>query len=255
MSRKHVIEGTRNSLKRLQLDYVDIVYAHKIDYDVPLEEQVRAFSWLIDNGLALYWGTSEWPGIKFEQACQIAEKLKLHKPVVEQCQYNMFWRDRLEKEYKPLFERRSMATAIWSPLCGGFLSGKYNDGKIPEDSRGALMYKTGGHLAVRADRFFGETTKEQTVQKLKALSDLAAAQGFTQSQLALAWSIANPDVSSAILGFSRVDQIAENLGAVKLLEVWTPEIEKQLNAILGNDPELETDWRTWKTENLRRSKL
>ncbi len=163
MSRKHIIEGTRSCLKRLQLEYLDIIFAHKIDYSVGLEEQVRAFSWLIDNGYALYWGTSEWPAVKFEEACQLAERLGLHAPVVEQCQYNMWWRNRLEKEYEPLYERRGMGSTIWSPLCGGFLCGKYNDGKVPESSRATIMQKQGGHLQKRLDTFFGPDVVEKSV--------------------------------------------------------------------------------------------
>lgn len=139
LSRKRIIEGTRASLKRLQLEYVDIIFAHRPDYSVPMEEIVRGFSWLIDNGLAHYWGTSEWNGVKFEEACQIAERLGLHAPVVEQCQYHMMARERFEREYLPLFERRNMGTTIWSPLAGGILTGKYNDGNIAEGTRVALM--------------------------------------------------------------------------------------------------------------------
>lgn len=234
LSRKRIIEGTRNSLKRMQLEYVDIIFAHRPDYGTPLEEQVRAFSWLIDNGLALYWGTSEWTAIHFEQACQIAERLGLHAPVVEQCQYNMFVRERFEREHKPLFESRGMGTTIWSPLCGGILCGKYNDGSIPEGSRVELMYKTGAHLAKRADQWFAEDKKAAVSKILKEIEAIAKEVGVTQTQLALAWSIATSDTSTAILGFSRTSQIDENMKAIQVLEKWTPELEKRINEALGN---------------------
>jgi len=169
-----------------------------------MEEIVRGFSWLIDNGLAHYWGTSEWTATKFEEACQVAERLKLHAPVAEQCQYNMMVRDRLEKEHLPLFERRNIGTTIWSPLAGGILTGKYNDGNIPEGSRVALMYQTGGHLSKRADAYFSEENKAAFSKTATALGEIAKEVGFTQAQLALAWSIAHKDTSTAILGFSRL---------------------------------------------------
>jgi aryl-alcohol dehydrogenase-like predicted oxidoreductase len=252
LSRKRVIEGTRACLKRLQLDYVDIIFAHRPDYQTPMEEIVRGFSWLIDNGLAFYWGTSEWTPTKFEEACQVAERLKLHAPVAEQCQYNMFVRDRFEKDHMPLFDRRNIGTTIWSPLAGGILTGKYNDGNIPEGSRVELMYKTGGHLSKRADAYFSPENKDKFVKVATALGDLAKELGFTQAQLALAWSVATKDTSTAILGFSRLSQIDENVQAIKLLEQWTPELEKRTNEILGNCPVLETDWRTWQTPMPRR---
>jgi len=157
----------------------------------------------------------------------------------------MMWRDRFEREHKPLFERRNIGTTIWSPLAGGFLAGKYNDGLIPEGSRAEIMYKTGGHLAKRADQYFGEQNKEKTLSVLRALGDLAKELGFTQAQLALAWSIATKDTSTAILGFSRVQQVDENLGAIILLEKWSKEIESKVGTILKNTPELEMNWRTW----------
>ena len=164
----------------------------------------------------------------------------------------MMCRERMEKEHLPLFERRNMGTTIWSPLAGGFLTGKYNDGTVPEGSRGELMYKTGGHLAKRADSYFGEANRAKTVKTLKTLEELAKDLGFTQAQLALAWSIAFKDTSTAILGFSRTAQIDENLGAIALLEKWTPEIEKKCNEALGNCPVLEMDTRTWQTPLPRR---
>lgn len=181
LSRKHIIEGTRNCLKRLQTDYVDLIYAHRPDYDTPLEETVRAFSWLIDNGLALYWGTSEWTAVRIEQACAIAERLGLHAPVVEQNQYNMFVRERHEKEYMRLFGHRNYGTTIWSPLCSGFLAGKYNDGNLDEGTRGAMMKDHANPIMkMFVEKWFGPNEKEATVKRLGALAE--AAKGFGCSQ-------------------------------------------------------------------------
>jgi aryl-alcohol dehydrogenase-like predicted oxidoreductase len=135
LSRKHIIEGTKGCLKRLQIDYLDIVFASRPDREVPLEEICRAFSWLIDNNLALYWGTSEWEACDIIEAIQLCEKLNLHKPVVEQCEYNVLHRQRFERDYRTLFEKYGYGTTTWSPLAQGFLSGKYNDGNVPEDCR------------------------------------------------------------------------------------------------------------------------
>jgi aryl-alcohol dehydrogenase-like predicted oxidoreductase len=135
LSRKHIIEGTKGALKRLQLDYVDIMFAHRPDIHTPLEEVVRGFSWIIEQGYAYYWGTSEWDSDTIAEAILIAERLGLHPPVAEQCQYNMLSRGKMEKEYRSLFEKYKYGTTVWSPLAQGFLSGKYNDGSIPDDSR------------------------------------------------------------------------------------------------------------------------
>lgn len=131
MSRKHIVEGLKNSLKRLQLDYVDVVFSHRPDFQTPLEETCRAFSWLIDQGLSLYWGTSEWPASRITEAFGLCEKYNLHKPICEQPQYNMLVRERFEKEYKNIFQTYLYGSTIWSPLAGGILTGKYNDGNFP----------------------------------------------------------------------------------------------------------------------------
>jgi aryl-alcohol dehydrogenase-like predicted oxidoreductase len=135
MSRKHIIEGTRASLKRLDLDYVDVIFSHRPDYYTPLEETCRAFDWVIRKGYAFYWGTSEWPSSLIQEAIGLCERLNLHKPVVEQCEYNCLSREKMEKEYENIFIKEGMGTTIWSPLASGVLSGKYNDGNIPEGSR------------------------------------------------------------------------------------------------------------------------
>ena len=206
-----------------------------------MEEIVRAFNWLIRKGLARFWGTSEWTPAKFEEACQVAERLGLQPPIVEQCQYNMMYRQSFERDFVDIFERREIGTTIWSPLCGGFLTGKYNDGKVPEGSRGELMYKKGGHLSRRADMFFSDENKEKTVKTFAGLAALAKEVGVTQAQLALAWSLAAWQTSTAILGFSRTSQIDENLDSIALLQKWSPDLEQRANAILGNNPSCDLD--------------
>jgi len=162
LSRKKIIESAKLSLKRLQLDYVDVIYAHRPDLDTPLEETCRAYDWIINQGWAFYWGTSEWTAARITEAIELCHKLNLHAPIVEQPQYNMFIRDRFEVEYRALYERYGYGTTIWGPLCGGILSGRYNDGNIPTDGRYAndtIISK------MVIPKYFG-ATKDKTVQKL-----------------------------------------------------------------------------------------
>jgi aryl-alcohol dehydrogenase-like predicted oxidoreductase len=203
LSRKHIIEGLRNSLARLQMDNVDVVFCHRPDYLTPLEETCRAMSWCIDQGLAFYWGTSEWTAARITEAVVLCERLGLHKPVVEQSLYNMFSRDRFEKDYKDIFERFGYGTTIWSALAGGLLTGKYNNGEVPPGTR----YKDNPMLESVLEKYFGPDVKEKTVQKMKALEEVAKGLGCTQAQLCLAWAIANGDVSTCILGFTKTSQV------------------------------------------------
>jgi aryl-alcohol dehydrogenase-like predicted oxidoreductase len=175
MSKKHIIEGLKNCLIRLQLDYVDVVYSHRPDYDTPLEETCRAFNICIEQGLAYYWGTSEWPADLIVRAIEICERENYHKPIVEQCQYNMLHRNRFEKEYRRLFSDYNYGTTIWSPLHGGLLSGKYNDGEKPEDSRFQVQTMFDGTW----NKWFGPETKANTVTNFKKLAELATKLGFT----------------------------------------------------------------------------
>jgi voltage-dependent potassium channel beta subunit len=200
LSRKHIMEGAKNSLNRLQMEYVDVIFCHRPDFETPLEETVKAMSDLIEQGKAFYWGTSEWPADRIARAIEIADKKNLHKPIVEQAQYSMLVRDRFEKEYRRIFAEYRYGTTIWSPLAGGILTGKYNDGNTPEDSRYANQ-KSLDRIWVQ---YFGEGKKEGTLKKLNALGDLAKELGYTQAQLGLAWAIANKDVSTCILGFTKI---------------------------------------------------
>ncbi|KAF3040136.1 hypothetical protein E8E12_008699 [Didymella heteroderae] len=231
LSKKHIIEGLKSSLKRLQHDYVDVVFAHRHDPDVPMKEIVEAFTQAIHMNLAYYWGTSEWSAAQIQEATEIAEKYHLIAPIVEQPQYNAFHRERFEKEYAPLYEKFQYGTTIWSPLASGLLTGKYNEG-IPEDSR----------FATNKD-FFKKTVEElkseegqAKIEKVKKLTKVAEKLGASTSQLALAWAAKNPHVSTVILGASKVQQIHDNCAALKLLPKLTPEIMEEIEGILGNKP-------------------
>lgn len=175
MGRKHIIEGLHNSLKRLDLDYVDVVFSHRPDREVPLEETLRAFDHLINTGKALYWGTSEWEADIITRAIEMCERLNLHKPIVEQPQYNMVHRANFEKNYRRVFSEYGYGTTIWSPLAGGILTGKYNSGDIPEGSR----YDNHKSLDFIWQRLFGPGKKEGTIAMLQKLEDLSKELGYT----------------------------------------------------------------------------
>ena len=218
LSRKHLIEGIKNSLRRLRLDYIDLLYCHRPDPHTPIEETVITMDNIIRSGLAFYWGTSEWSAEQITQAYEIAEKLNCIKPTMEQPKYNLFSRDHLEKDYLPIFEKYGMGTTIWSPLASGILSGKYNHG-IPNDSR----------LAKEAwlvpDNFM------QLVEKAKQLEVIAQELDCTLSQLAIAWCLKNPHVNSVITGATKIEQLEENLGAIAVKRKLSNEVMERINQI------------------------
>lgn len=232
LSRKHIIEGLRRSLRRLQLEYVDIVFAHRPDPHTPIEETVRAFNWVIDQGWALYWGTSEWSAIQIRAAHDVARKLGMVGPSAEQPQYNLLWRDRFEVEYAPLYKEFSMGTTIWSVLASGLLTGKYNNG-IPEGSR--LSMDQWRHLKDRTGDFSSQLIR------VAELAPIAQSLGCTVAQLSLAWALSNPRVSTVLLGGTKVKQIRENAEALKLVSQITPEIKSKIESAVGGTPESEVD--------------
>lgn len=219
LSRKHLLEGTKNALRRLQLDYVDLLFCHRPDVDTPIEETVLAMDYLVRQGYALYWGTSEWSAEQIESAYHIAGQLGCIKPSMEQPKYNMFARDHLEKDYLPLFDRYNMGTTIWSPLASGILSGKYDHG-IPSDTR----------LAKEA--WLIPNNFQELVLKVKEISKVADQLSCTTSQLAIAWCLKNPNVSSVITGATKKEQLLENLEAIEMKSALTPDIMKQIDMIL-----------------------
>jgi voltage-dependent potassium channel beta subunit len=224
LNRKYLIEGINGSLKRLNLDHVDLIFCHRPDHTTPIEETVWAMHNIIEWGKALYWGTSEWPAADIISAIEIAGKNHLHKPAMEQPQYNLFWRDRMEKEYSRLFKDYGYGTTIFSPLGAGLLTGKYNNG-VPEDSRGALK----GYEWLR-EKF----TDQEALERVKQLGKLAADIGLPLSQLAIAWCLKNPNVSTVITGASRVEQVRENMKSIDAVEKITPDVITRIEEILGN---------------------
>lgn len=223
LNRKRLIEGVNGSLKRLDMEYVDLIYCHRSDPTTPIEETVWAMHNIIEWGKALYWGTSEWAASEIVEAIQIAERHRLHKPVVEQPQYNLFERGRLEGDYARFYREYGCGTTIWSPLASGLLSGKYNQG-IPQDSRGALK----GYEWLK-DRL----TDQERLARVAALEPIAKELGCTLSQLALAWCLKNPFVSTVITGASRVEQVHENMKAGEVVEKITPAIMAGIDQIFG----------------------
>lgn len=229
LSRKHLLEGTRNSLKRLQLDYVDLLFCHRPDPNTPIEETVLAMDHLVRSGQVLYWGTSEWSAEQITRAIEFARDYRAIAPVMEQPQYNMLVRDRFEKEYKPVFETYGYGTTIWSPLASGLLSGKYNKG-IPADSR------LGREAWIKKLMDDNKLLSPETFAKVEALGKVAEGLGATVSQLALAWTLKNPNVSTTILGASKPEQLAENLKAIDFVDKLDDAVLATIEGILKNKP-------------------
>ena len=236
LSRKHIVEGMDASLARMQMDYVDLIFAHRPDLHTPIEETVRAFNYLIDQGKAFYWGTSEWSAAQIAEAHGVARRLGLIAPLMEQPQYHMFHRERFEVEYAHLYEEFGMGTTIWSPLASGLLTGKYNAG-MPEGTRATLE----GYEWLKS-RFTDEVALEN-ISKVGKLMDIADELGCSMPQLALAWTLKNPNVSTTITGASKPQQVVENMKAIDFVEKITPEMMARIEAILDNTPKPETDFR------------
>ena len=236
LSRKHVIEGTNAALARLQLDYVDLVYCHRPDKFTPVEETVRAMSYLVDQGKAFYWGTSEWSAVQIMEAYAIARREHLVPPTMEQPQYNMFHREKVEAEYRRLYREIGLGTTIWSPLASGLLTGKYNAG-MPAGTRADLP----GYEWLRKQ--FESPQGQERIAKVRELTPIATELGCTMSQMALAWCLLNPDVSTVITGASKPEQVAENMAALDVLPKLTDEVVERIEGILANKPQGETDFR------------
>lgn len=232
LSRKHIIEGVNSSLERLGLEYVDLIYAHRADRQTPMEETVRAFNHIINTGKALYWGTSEWTAEEIASAWRYADKLGLIGPVMEQPQYNMLARQKVEGEFERLYEEFGLGLTIFSPLKIGILTGKYNDG-IPKDSR--LGTSSDNFVKGMNERIGDESWKKDigTVARLKPIADKLE---ISQATLAMAWVLHNKNVSSAITGASRPEQVYDIVKSLDAVSKLTPEVMDEIDAILGNKP-------------------
>jgi voltage-dependent potassium channel beta subunit len=229
LSRKHIVEGAQAALERLQMDYVDLIFCHRPDPDTPIEETVRAMTHVIDRGWAFYWGTSEWSAQQITEAYAVARREHLIPPLMEQPQYNMFHRERFEKEYARLYDEIGLGTTIWSPLASGLLTGKYNNG-IPEDSRANLE----GYEWLR--KMFESEEGRARVEKVKLLAPIAEELECTMAQLAIAWCLKNPNVSTVITGASKVEQVHANMKALEVAEKLDDEVMNRIEEILDNNP-------------------
>ena len=226
LSRKHVHDACHAALKRLRVDYLDLYYCHRPDPDAPIAETVQAMDLLIRQGKVLYWGTSEWSGAQIAEAVAFARANGLYAPTMEKPQYNLLHRERVEQEYAPLYADAGLGTTIWSPLASGLLTGKYNDG-IGADSRLAQSSLGWLHAAV-----LGEPADDR-LGKVRRFTVLAAELGESPAQLAIAWCLRNPNVSSVILGASRVSQLEENLSALEVLERQGDDAWRKVEAVFA----------------------
>ena len=228
LSRKHVLEACDEALQRLGVDYLDMFFCHRPDKNTPIEETVWAMNHLIQQGKILYWGTSEWSGVEIMEAHRVAEHYRLIGPTMEQPQYNLFEREKIDKEYLDIFKTVGMGTTIWSPLASGLLSGKYNDG-IPKGSRFALE---------GFDWLKERWVMDEKMKKVKKLSELANKLGVTTAALSIAWCIKNPNVSTAILGATKKVQLLDNLKALDAFEKLSPEVLEKIEGIMKTKPVL-----------------
>jgi len=229
LSAKHVRDACDAALIRLKVDYLDLFYCHRPDADTPIEETVRAMHHLVQQGKVMYWGTSEWSAQQITQAHGIARQEHLTPPTMEQPQYNLLHRDKVEGDYRPLYENYGMGTTIWSPLASGLLTGKYNEG-IPTDSRLALP----GYEWLR--EMWETEDGKQKMEKIRKLTILAADLGVSLTHLSIAWCLKNPHVSSVILGASKLSQLEDNLKSLDVLPMLSAEVMANIEAIVDNRP-------------------
>ena len=228
LSRKHIMEACDEALGRLQLEYLDLFFCHRPDKDTPIEEVVRTMNTLIRQGKIFYWGTSEWSAAEIVEAHMVAKELHLEGPAVEQPQYNLFERQKVEVDYYTIFKNIGMGTTIWSPLASGLLTGKYNNG-IPEGSR----------LALEGFEWLKDRTlSNKRIEGVRKLYAMATELGTSLATLAIAWCISNPNVTTAILGATREEQLTENLKALEIYPKLTPELKEHIDDVMGTRPHL-----------------
>uniref|UniRef100_A0A4W4EV62 Voltage-gated potassium channel subunit beta-1 n=1 Tax=Electrophorus electricus TaxID=8005 RepID=A0A4W4EV62_ELEEL len=237
LSRKHIIEGLKASLERLQLEYVDVVFANRPDPNTPMEETVRAMTHVINQGMAMYWGTSRWSPMEIMEAYSVARQFNQIPPICEQAEYHMFQREKVEVQLPELFHKIGVGAMTWSPLACGIISGKYDSG-VPPYSRASLK----GYQWLK-DKILSEEGRRQQA-KLKELQAIAERLGCTLPQLAIAWCLRNEGVSSVLLGASNTDQLMENIGAIQVLPKLSSSIVHEVDSILGNKPYSKKDYRS-----------
>ncbi len=235
LHRKHLTDACHAALQRLQVDYLDLFFCHRPDLETPIEETVRTMHDLVAQGKVLYWGTSEWSAQQIQEAYGLARQHGLTPPTMEQPQYNMLHRDKVEREFLPLYANLGLGTTTWSPLASGVLTGKYRDG-IPEDSRMAVP-----EYDWLREEFESEDGRAQ-VRKAAELEGVAQELGISQAQLAVAWCLKNPHVSTVILGASRPEQLSENLTALEKLPLLTEDVMERIEKVLDNRPKLPTQF-------------
>jgi voltage-dependent potassium channel beta subunit len=229
LSAKHVTEACHAALKRLRVEHLDLYFCHRPDIDTPIEETVRAMDNLVRQGKVIYWGTSEWSGQQITEAHAVARANNLTPPTMEQPQYNLFERDKVERDYAPVYDTFGLGTTIWSPLASGLLTGKYNNG-MPNDSRANLP----GYEWLR-DVMMGEQGRAR-IEKIKELAKIADGAGMPIHHMALLWCLANPRVSTVILGASKIEQLHDNLSALKSREKMTADVMAAIEEVMGNKP-------------------
>jgi voltage-dependent potassium channel beta subunit len=228
LSRKHLTEACHEALQRLQTDYLDLYFCHRPDKNTPIEEVVLTMNHLIQQGKILYWGTSEWSGVELMEAHRVAQHYRLIGPSMEQPQYNLFERNKIENDYLEVYKNVGLGTTIWSPLAAGLLTGKYNNG-IPEGSR----------LAIEGFDWLKERwIMQDKIEKVQHLQSLANELGCSLPALSIAWCIKNPNVTTAILGATKKEQLIDNLTALKAVELLTSEVISKIEAIMQNKPVL-----------------
>ncbi|KAG3107670.1 hypothetical protein PI124_g12824 [Phytophthora idaei] len=228
LSRKHIVEGTKASLKRFGLDYVDLIFCHRQDPYTPMEEIVRAMNYVIEQGWAFYWGTSEWTAAEIMEACEVADRLGLIRPAFDQTHYNILDRSRVDYDFVNLYKKYNYGVTAFSALAGGVLTGKYSNGVIPEGSR----------ITIPSFTTMIESGLEEKTAKALQLTAVAKEVGCTLPQLAIAWSVSNENVSTVLLGASRIEQLDENLKALEFADKITPEIRAKIDAIAQFTPEV-----------------
>ncbi|XP_056116095.1 voltage-gated potassium channel subunit beta-2 isoform X1 [Rhinichthys klamathensis goyatoka] len=235
LSRKHIIEGLRGSLQRLQLEYVDVVFANRPDSNTPMEEIVRAMTHVINHGMSMYWGTSRWSAMEIMEAYSVARQFNLIPPVCEQAEYHLFQRDKVEMQLPELYHKIGVGVVSWSPLACGIITGKYENG-IPESSRASLK-----PYQWLKEKILSEDGRKQQA-KLKELTHIAERLSCTLTQLAIAWCLRNEGVSSVLLGTSNPAQLTENLGAIQVLPKITTQVASDIDKVLGNRPHSKKDY-------------